>query len=407
MASKPKPLPVFDKRKNSYRLYFCYNGKASYGQYIANQHIAYCIQAEVNKLIIQFKNGLIVLPSNISLADYIFQTASPKPDPAEVNHSTVLTLEDLIREYRKTLTPPLKHKNTCLTEQVHLRHLDAFVVQQKKNPVLLEEINIGFFNQYKQFRYSDNIRTDTVKKELSTFQCMFGMAVENAYIKYNIVRDVKRDKSQIPCNRFHTHEEIQSIIKRGNHSTKELKELMRYQYLTWQEIEEFIALAKDHWLYNILITFAYTGIRRGELIKLEWADVDLDKKYLFIKSCKQSQFKKETVRTIPIHDKLLPVLLSQKLKTGTQRYVFLSIMSQKVYGSSLNEALQRLVKGTKFQGLGFHVFRHSLASNLALQHEDQRVIDRILGHQTEAMRLRYQHLFPQQIESAIKKLHQV
>lgn len=50
------------------------------------------------------------------------------------------------------------------------------------------------------------------------------------------------------------------------------------------------------------------------------------------------------------------------------------------------------LKGTKWAVIkGFHVFRHSMASILASNSVDQRFIDKYLGHQTEAMRKRYQH----------------
>jgi site-specific recombinase XerD len=50
----------------------------------------------------------------------------------------------------------------------------------------------------------------------------------------------------------------------------------------------------------------------------------------------------------------------------------------------------------------YHVFRHSFCSNLAMAGVDQRVIDEFLGHQIEAMRKRYRHLFPNDRHSAIE-----
>jgi integrase len=45
---------------------------------------------------------------------------------------------------------------------------------------------------------------------------------------------------------------------------------------------------------------------------------------------------------------------------------------------------------------GWHVFRHSFASNCAAKGTDQRSIDTWMGHQTEEQRRRYRHLFPDQ-----------
>ncbi len=55
------------------------------------------------------------------------------------------------------------------------------------------------------------------------------------------------------------------------------------------------------------------------------------------------------------------------------------------------------VRGSRWAVLrGWHVLRHSFASNLAAKGVDQRFIDEFLGHQTEAQRRRYRHLFPHQ-----------
>jgi integrase len=52
--------------------------------------------------------------------------------------------------------------------------------------------------------------------------------------------------------------------------------------------------------------------------------------------------------------------------------------------------------------VGFHTYRHSFASNLAARGVDQRIVDEWMGHQTEAMRKRYRHLFPKDRRSAIE-----
>lgn len=69
------------------------------------------------------------------------------------------------------------------------------------------------------------------------------------------------------------------------------------------------------------------------------------------------------------------------------------------------KCFRRCLKGTKWVRMrGFHVFRHSFASNLAAAGIDQRIIDEFMGHQTEAMRRRYRHLFPEQRRKAIESV---
>jgi len=60
------------------------------------------------------------------------------------------------------------------------------------------------------------------------------------------------------------------------------------------------------------------------------------------------------------------------------------------------------VENSKWDKLrGWHVFRHSFASNCARKGLDQRLIDEWMGHQTDEMRRRYRHLFPDQQQLAL------
>src|SRR4051794_13118683 len=62
-----------------------------------------------------------------------------------------------------------------------------------------------------------------------------------------------------------------------------------------------------------------------------------------------------------------------------------------------HDHFQRTLAGSKWEVLrGWHVLRHSFASNLAAKGVDQRIIEEWMGHQTEEMRKRHRHLFPHQ-----------
>lgn len=65
----------------------------------------------------------------------------------------------------------------------------------------------------------------------------------------------------------------------------------------------------------------------------------------------------------------------------------------------------KVLTGSKWSKLrGFHVLRHSFASNLAAGGVDQRIIDEWMGHQTDEMRRRYRHLFPDQQREALESV---
>jgi site-specific recombinase XerD len=63
---------------------------------------------------------------------------------------------------------------------------------------------------------------------------------------------------------------------------------------------------------------------------------------------------------------------------------------------------RQTVAGSKWEVVrGFHVLRHSFISCLASAAIDQRVIDDIVGHQTDEQRKRYRHLYPNVLQDAI------
>ena len=402
MAGKPKPAPI--PTAKGFRLHFCIHGRQHKRFLIKNENVANILQSRINTLLVEYKNGLVELPPDKSLPDFIFESAVDRPTPKEERFTAITHLQELIDEYEKISAPPTKALSTWKTEKIHLKHLREFLQHQRYDDVLLSEISVRFFDLYKQFRYSQDIRTDTVKKELATFQMLFQMAVGHGYLEENVVKKVKRDKSQVPPERFRTHKEIEELLRNCDYTQKEIRDIKRFRYLTPDELERLIALAEGKWLHPILMTFQFTGMRRGEMTKLEWADIDLQRRFLLVRSRKQSQSKQEIRRRIYIADGLMDTLQAQREISGDQRWVFPGPEGKRLKVDTLGETFRRMVKGTEFEGLGFHCFRHSLASNLAAKGVDQRIIDRILGHQTEGMRQRYQHLFPEQMEEAFKSI---
>lgn len=67
-----------------------------------------------------------------------------------------------------------------------------------------------------------------------------------------------------------------------------------------------------------------------------------------------------------------------------------------------HDHLKRTLAGSKWVKVrGYHVLRHSFISALASAGVDQRVIDEVVGHQTEEQRRRYRHLYPDVKHKAI------
>ena len=99
-------------------------------------------------------------------------------------------------------------------------------------------------------------------------------------------------------------------------------------------------------------------------------------------------------------------MLVEAEKTGG-RYVVPGDDGGEIDPDKLNRHFRQPMRNTDWHlgkerfKVGFHTYRHSFASNLAMAGVDQRVINELMGHTTEEMAKRYRHLIPAQTKAAV------
>jgi integrase len=267
--------------------------------------------------------------------------------------------------------------------------------------------------QYLQARFK--VRTaETVGKERFTLVKLFEWAVAHEYLEASPAVALTTIKGDADKKAFRTVAEIDAILERGGLSETEAAELWDCLYLTPPEIGDLLALVRTRASrdYAPLLHAipAYTGMRRGEVLRLRWSDVEMDQDSIIARSRKQSRQKSETARRIDLHPELKALLLDWR---GTRPRGQFVICEREADGPITEKTATRyfcqplrstpwcLSSKKRWFKVGFHTYRHSFASNLAARGVDQRIIDEWMGHQTESMRKRYRHLFPKERRSAM------
>ena len=161
---------------------------------------------------------------------------------------------------------------------------------------------------------------------------------------------------------------------------------------------------------------AYTGMRRGEIVsRLRWLDVNFSAKTVTARQQEAEPPRRgDLAGYCPApgtggRSQGLPAKRprGQHVICPADTLLPLSVhVAYKHFQQTLEGTCweRQLPSGKKKIIIGFHTFRHSFASNLAMHGVDQRIIDRWMGHQTEEMRKRYQHLFPNKLADAIRSL---
>src|SRR5207247_2223374 len=111
---------------------------------------------------------------------------------------------------------------------------------------------------------------------------------------------------------FRTVAEIETTLARGGLTRDEQWALWDCVYLSPAEIAEILTLVRErakrdvsHVLHAIP---AYTGMRRGEVLRLQWSDVEFDRDGLIARSRKQSRQAAEVKRRIDLHPELKGIL---------------------------------------------------------------------------------------------------
>lgn len=165
-----------------------------------------------------------------------------------------------------------------------------------------------------------------------------------------------------------------------------------------KRIEQAVMHGKKDKLYGILLCL-YSGLRIGELIALQWSDIDLTRGILTVsKSCHDSKDgliidAPKTIssrRAIPLPKQLLPILKNIKKKSDDPFVV--SAKGKPVSVRSYQRSFELLLKKLKIPHKGFHSLRHTFATRAIECGMDVKTLSEILGHKNPTVTLnRYAH----------------
>tara|TARA_R110002051_G_scaffold5355_1_gene27872 strand:- start:4361 stop:5410 length:1050 start_codon:yes stop_codon:yes gene_type:complete len=133
-----------------------------------------------------------------------------------------------------------------------------------------------------------------------------------------------------------------------------------------------------------------TGMRFGELHKLEWRDVDFEQEVVRLWETKNGQ-----ARTIPLTRRALDSFGRQLGRDSLRVWVFRKDQFRHVW--DMMKELIGLGADTQFVP---HCLRHTCASRLIQRGIDLRVVKEFLGHSSIQTTLRYAHLAPKNLEQA-------
>jgi integrase len=407
-----------DAASGIYRVRFRYGGQQfNRSLKLKDERKAANAAGRIEEFLGLIEAGHVTVPDDVDAGRFIIsggkQTEKPKaPQAASVG--------EVCRRYLESMIDGTKSVNTVEGEKIHIEHLKRHLGERTP----FRSLDRSKLADYVRGRQRDIYRGraisgGTIKKELTTFRQIWSFAVGEALARGDCPsRDVAvpRPKQRPP---FRTREEIERLIARGGLTKDQEEELWECLFLRSSEVLSLLAhvkkTAEHSYVYPMFALAALTGARRSEVMRAQVIDLDLTANAVLLRETKRDHTSALTFRHIPLHPQLRTVMeawlaehpggayLIQKpldVPRGGKRDAFEPLSVHAAH----NQFKRALVDSEWEIVRGFHVLRHSFASNLAAAKVHQSIIDRFMGHQTEEQRKRYRHLFPREGEQAINAL---
>jgi len=286
---------------------------------------------------------------------------------------------ELVEEYFKVYAPNKLKPITAYNYQKMIDYRFTEYFGNKK----LKDINTAmltdFFNNQTDTDKQGNIHPlapSTVKRIYNIMQSLFHFAMNQGYIK------------ETPCS---------GVILPKKDVTQDEKR----RYLTQDELSRFLPLFDGYSSFNTIIKLLlYTGMRSGEVLGLQWCDIDLKNNIIAVnhtlsdvggKHFLTTPKTKTSRRNIAISQTVANMLkehrkhqMELQMLLGSEfthpEMVFTSERGNYKDRSCLNTSFRRFLKGTEFEFMTLHCLRHCNATLLLNAGIDIKIVSDHLGH---------------------------
>jgi integrase len=236
---------------------------------------------------------------------------------------------------------------------------------------LLAEVMPKSLAAYRTQRRTDGAATGTINKELQLVRHAYNLAMrEWEWCRTNPMHKISLEPAHNQVDRW----------------------LMAHE-------EDRLVSASPVWLREI-ITFALnTGMRQGEILALQWQDVDFYRGILVVMKSKNHER-----RTIPLNNMVFTLLSEKKAAGSRDGRVFVTGRGNPLQVRYLARTFTKARNRAGLVDFRFHDLRHTFASRLVQRGIDLYKVQRLLGHKTGVMTQRYAHHCPESLREGVRVL---
>ena len=269
-----------------------------------------------------------------------------------------------------------RHMKTAIKESSYIVYESAFRLHTlpELGRLRLDQIDRERMEDFIAVLMAKDLSKDYIRLILGSLRVLMNDAIEKGIIENNPVRGLGKFFRQAPVR----HAEIEPL-------TEEESLLFLQTALEWDP---------EH--YPMFLTSLHTGLRSGEVIALQWPDVDWNGKFISLRRqvvmTKITTLKtKNGKRRVDLSDDLLGTLAALKkkrqeeaLKRGSNEiseWVWANEKGQRIdIGNIKANSFKRVLRKAGLRDIRYHDLRHTFASQLLCSGANILYVSQQLGH---------------------------
>ena len=189
------------------------------------------------------------------------------------------------------------------------------------------------------------------------------------------------------------------------------KKAREMQVLTREEIQRFLIHAKAEGYFELFLLELTTGLRRGELLALQWTDLDVENRTLAVtKQVNRINGElvvsppktRNSVRTLALPQQAVDLLIAEHQKHSRNPYMFPSPKTGTMYDpDAFRRTHDKILKAIGAEHIRFHDLRHTFATLSLKSGVDVKTLSGALGHYSAGFTLNtYTHATAQMKQDA-------
>lgn len=256
------------------------------------------------------------------------------------------------------------NKKSYATDRSRIKKLKTLLPCHKR----ATETTPNALEKLKKTLLDEGMDKITINKYLSLISVAFKLEIKNKKLEYN------------PCDDV-------DFFHKKNVTTRYLKD----------DEENILNKVLPQYLRDIKDVALYTGLRKSNVIFLQWKQIDLD---LDIIEILENKGNKHII--LPIIEPLKEILLRLK-ENNNSEYVFVNPETGTKY-YEIDRAWRKCLNKAGIKNFRFHDLRHTVGTRLAKEGVPVNVIQSIMAHSDVQTTMRYIHLVEKQKLYALNKL---